>query len=253
MRKNEECSGIKPAPVRSPTTAIIPEGKKEDFLSLLDYFELTSFFYPSSPPPVVNTLSVVAKTSPPVGKSSSLDISNIIVVQTKTTKGHRVIVVKSENNIKFSRKGSECGHHFVACAPSLDCFGEGSFWKVTIDSIPSNCFFLGIIGNLRTNKNSYGNSTCYGWSSNSRVRKGPSSHHGKSGWTKFVRGECLYFHLKEKKLTMFSVQKKRVFTIDIATTFDAYIHFGFKGADRQWTFEPLEQAEYEAVTMTAQS
>ena len=50
MRKIEQGSTTlkkSPKPVLCPPR--IPEGKKEEFMSLLDHFELTDFFYPSSP------------------------------------------------------------------------------------------------------------------------------------------------------------------------------------------------------------
>ena len=128
MRKIEQGSTTlkksKSKPVmRSPR---IPEGKKEDFMSLLDHFELTEFFYPSPLPDV--------KASPPsVVKSSSLDIAKINVFQSN---GSLVDVVKSENNIKCSYNGSN-RYNFVACTPSLDSSGEGSFCKVTINSLPT--------------------------------------------------------------------------------------------------------------------
>lgn len=186
--------------VRSPR---IPEGKKEDFMSLLDHFELTEFFYPSP-------LSDV-KVSPPVTKPSSLDITKIEVVQPDDSS---VNVVKSENNIGISYNESNGDHNFVACTPSLDSSGEGSLWKVTIDSLPTdNWIYIGIIGDINADNNSFRDSTSYGWAGNSQVYKGGSNQSGASGWTSFVEGECLYFHLKENKLTMFSVQKKRAFVL----------------------------------------
>ena len=129
---------------------------------------------------------------------------------------------------------------------------------MTINSLPTGkSIYLGIIGNLDAGRHSYNDSTSYGWMDNSLVWKGGSKESGASGWTKFVKGECLYFHLKENKLTMFSVQKKQTFAIDIdidvATTFDAYIHFNFIGTGTKLTLEPLDQADYQAATMISSS
>lgn len=54
----------------------------------------------------------------------------------------------------------------------------------------------------------------------------------------------LYFHLKSKKLTMFSVQKKRKFVMVIATTVPSYyIHFNFLTVHTKLTLEQLRENE----------
>ena len=122
---------------------------------------------------------------------------------------------------------------------------------MTINSIPiRGWIYLGIIGNLKADNNSYSDFTSYGWAGNSQVYKGGSNKSEASGWMGFVEGEYLYFHLKENKLTMFSVQKKRAFVIDIMTTFDAYIHFDTPFSGTEWTLESLNQADYEVTTTT---
>ncbi|OEU08100.1 hypothetical protein FRACYDRAFT_221053 [Fragilariopsis cylindrus CCMP1102] len=200
-KKTEDLSN----PMESPT---IPDGKEKEFEILLHYFGLSDFFYPPS-------------------VLLPLDIANIEVVQSH---GSVVDVTKSVNKIQFTNAASrERAHWFVACKPSLDVSEEGSFWKVTIDVLPDNRWiYLGIIGNIGASNFSYSDSTSYGWGCNGHVDDGGLIRSGDSGWTGFTEGECLYFHLKSNKLTMFSVDKNRKFVIGgIATTAICkyYIHF----------------------------
>ena len=194
-------------PVQSPPK--VREEKKEDFISLLDYYGLSDFFYP---PPVL----------------LPLDIANIEVFQPY---GSVVDVTKSVDKIQFNKASRETGHWFVACKPSLDVSKEGSFWKVTIDVLPNNHrISLGIIGNIGASNFSFSDSPIYGWGCNGVVYGG-SDRSEDSGWTGFTEGECLYFHLKSNKLTMFSFDKNRKFVIGgIAATAirEYYIHFNFQ-------------------------
>jgi hypothetical protein len=211
-------------PVKSPK---IPDGKKDKFESLLHYFGLTDFFYPTP-------------------DFLPFDISNIEVVQPH---GSLVNVTKSENKIQFT-KVNGIGHYFVACKQSLNASSEeGSFWKVTIDVLPNNQWvYLGIIGNLAASNSSCSNSTSYGWACSARTFHGGLHRNGDSGWTQFTQGECLYFQLKTNKLTMFSVQKNLKFVIDIATTCPAYyIHFDFHAVITKLTLEPLCDDERERL------
>eukprot|EP00751_Fragilariopsis_kerguelensis_P045658 CAMPEP_0170984710 /NCGR_PEP_ID=MMETSP0736-20130129/5027_1 /TAXON_ID=186038 /ORGANISM="Fragilariopsis kerguelensis, Strain L26-C5" /LENGTH=290 /DNA_ID=CAMNT_0011408463 /DNA_START=1 /DNA_END=873 /DNA_ORIENTATION=+ len=207
-------------PVPSPE---IPDKKKNQFNTLLHYFGLTDFFYPPS-------IFV------------PLDINNIEVVQLRSA----VNVTKSENKIQFSKEYNEYNDgrfNFLACKPPLDSSGEGSFWKVTFDTM-NGWVLLGIIGNLGASHMSYADSTSYGWAGSSQVYHGGTDRSGDDGWTSFAQGECLYFHLKANKLTMFSVQKNKKFTIDVATTVGAYyIHFNTHYIGTKWTLEPLSEEE----------
>ena len=168
----------------------IPKGKEEAFEVLLNYYGLTDFFYPPS-------------------VSYSLDINNIDVVQPND--GSNTTVTKSEGMIQFSKNID--GYNFVACKPTLDSSGEGSFWKVTIDALPRDWIFLGISGNPKAISVSMKGLTSYGWAGDSQVYQGGTTRNADSGWTDFTQGECLHFHLKEDKLTMFSVQKNQKFTM----------------------------------------
>ena len=96
---------------------------------------------------------------------STLDIAEIDVVQPQ---GSSVVVTKSEKKIQFSYDVSiGTRFFFVACKPSLNSSGEGSFWKVTIDTLPrNNRLFLGINGNLNvSSKNT-------GWEEKSALNNG---------------------------------------------------------------------------------
>jgi hypothetical protein len=122
---------------------------------------------------------------------------------------------------------------------------DGSFWKVTIDVLPEyQWFFLGIIGNLGASNSSYKELTSYGWCSDSGIYHGGSSGTGEYGWAEFTQGECLHFHLKSNKLTMFSIQKNKKFVIDIAIPLhEYYIHFNVYNFGIKLTLEPLGEDE----------
>jgi hypothetical protein len=218
MKKIEDLSKL----VRSPTVRI---EKRNDFGYLVRYFGLAEFF------------------------SLSLDIAKIDVVQPN---GSSIDVTKSENKIHFNKvNGGDDLYggndfYFVACKPSLDISsGEGSFWKVTIDVLPEyQWFFLGIIGNLGASNSSYKELTSYGWCSDSGIYHGGSSGTGEYGWAEFTQGECLHFHLKSNKLTMFSIQKNKKFVIDIAIPLhEYYIHFNVYNFGIKLTLEPLGEDE----------
>ncbi|OEU14461.1 hypothetical protein FRACYDRAFT_241006 [Fragilariopsis cylindrus CCMP1102] len=164
--------------------------------------------------------------------------------------GSSVTVTRDDNKIQFSKVN---GEHFVACKPSLNASSdEGSFWKVTIDEMPEDHIkqwvFLGIIGSLGASYNSRVDPTSYGWSGKPQVWHEGSIRDGDSGWTRFTRGECLHFHLKSNKLTMFSVQKNKKFVIDIDTTVPAYYsHFNILYVGTKVTLEPLGEDECERI------
>lgn len=175
---------------------------------------MSDFFYPSLP-------SVF----------HPLDIDSIAVIQPH---GSEVTVTKSKNKIQFSRNTNDhdC---FVACKPTLDPSGDGSFWKVTLDTLGSNGWLvLGFIGNLEaSNGGSYEDPTSYGWANDADVYHGGTEISGDNGWNGFIQGECLYFHLNATKLTMYSVKENKKFTMDVATA-AYYIHFhAYTGSN--WT------------------
>lgn len=231
MKKIEDIS-MPPGPLPK-----IPEGKTHEFNTILQYFGLTEFFYP--PDIYISPIFL------------PLDINNITVIQSDNSTSV-VNVTKSENNVQFSKIGRKKGQHFVACKPSLNSSAEGTFWKVTIDALISTAFngwiYLGIIGNLNPSIMSYSDSTSHGWAGSSQVYHQGANRNGDSGWTNFTKGECLYFCLKSNKLTMFSVEKNKKFTMDIAATVAAYyIHFNIFGIGTKLTLEPLSIEEREQL------
>jgi hypothetical protein len=201
----------------------LPASKKENFDSILDHYGLTEFFYP-------NALFL------------PFSISKIDVVQPH---GSLITVSKSDDKIQLTRV-NEKSFQFVAFRPSLNPSEEGSFWKVTIDALPegNKWLFLGIIGNLRASNDSHTDPTSYGQSSGCQVYHGGLKRKGESGWTTFTEGECLYFHLKSNKLTMFSVQKNRKFVNTVANPLrEYYIHFNLYAVGTKITLETLDKYE----------
>ena len=168
-----------------------------------------------------------------------MDIAEIDVVQPH---GTSVVVSKSETKIQFSKDAPVQDNYFVACKPSLNSSGEGSFWKVTIDTMPDHiCLFLGIIGNLNASSESFGDSTAYGWDTYSIWKNGIC---GNSHMIDFSQGECVHFHLKSNKLTMFCVKQNQKEVIDMVIISDAYyIHFSFYGVGTKISLEPLDEVE----------
>ena len=205
-------------PMESPT---IPDGKKKEFEILLRYFGLSDFFYPSC-----------------------LDIGKIEVVQPH---GSPVVVTKSESKIRFSYDASVDDDYFVTCKPSLNSSGEGSFWKFTIDTLtPAHWLFLGIIGDLNVSSSSVEDPTAYGWACDIAVKNGI---YEDSTIECLSQGDCIYFHLKSNKLTMFNAEKNLKTVIDIDTTVSDtyYINFSFNNPDTKISLEPLTEDECERM------
>ena len=217
MKKREDPS--KPAP---PPT--VPDDKKDNFVSLLNYYGLSDFFYP----PVF----------------LPFDIGKIEVVQPH---GSSVVVTRSESKIRFSYDASISSGYFATCKPSLNSSGEGSFWKVTIDTLTMNHWlFLGIIGNLNPFHVSSKDLTAYGWGGECAVKNGiyEASEIGV-----LSQGDCIYFHLKSNKLTMFNAEKNLKTVIDIDTTVSDtyYINFNFYSPNTEISLEPLTEDECERM------
>ena len=219
MKKREDPS--KPAP---PPT--VRDDKKDNFLSLLNYYGLTEFFYPSLQP-----------------SSLVLDIANIVVVRSVSSS---IDVFRSENKIQFSSDSDEYKYEHAISQPPLDSSGEGAFWKVTIDHIESNGWvFCGIIGNLNPTGFSHKDSTSYGVAPSGVCRGGLSYNRiHDCDWKGFVHGDCIYFKFKSNKLTMYNVRKGIKLEMDIPRTGNAYIHFNL-ALDTEVTLEPLDELEHE--------
>ena len=212
MKKREDPS--KPAP---PPT--VHNDKKDNFLSLLNYYGLTEFFYPSLQPLV-------------------FDIANIAVMHPDVSS---IDVVKSEDKIQFSQDSDAHEYEHVVCIPSLDSSGEGAFWKVTIDQMDDGWLFLGIVGNLNFEADATSDSTAYGMDSTDVWRGGGSDSDGD--WTGFGQGDCVYFKFKSNKLTVYNVRKDRKFEICTCSTGNAYILFDL-GCGTKVTLEPLDEEKH---------
>jgi hypothetical protein len=111
--------------------------------------------------------------------------------------------------------------------------------------LPHFWVYLGITGNLGASDKSYVDSTSYGWAGPNQVWTGGSNRSENSGWIGFTEGECLYFHLKSNKLTMFSIHKNQKFVIGTATTAirEYYIHFNFYAVGTKISLELLGEDE----------
>ena len=212
MKKREDPS--KPAP---PPT--VHNDTKDNFLSLLNYYGLTEFFYPSLQPLV-------------------FDIANIAVMHPDVSS---IDVVKSEDKIQFSQDSDAHEYEHVVCIPSLDSSGEGAFWKVTIDQMDDGWLFLGIVGNLNFEADATSDSTAYGMDSTDVWRGGGSDSDGD--WTGFGQGDCVYFKFKSNKLTVYNVRKDKKFEICTCSTGNAYILFDL-GCGTKVTLEPLDEEKH---------
>lgn len=200
----------------------VPEGKKKEWNCMLRYFGLSSFFYPA-------------------GIGFWGNCSDVELVQpgglevTKTR--------KTDQSLQLTFNGR--GHHFAACQPALDAATRPCWWKITIDTLPNNCWiYVGIIGNLNADsKTSYSDPTSYGYACSDQTYQGGRNRPGYSNWTAFVEGECLYFQFNDNKLDMYSVQKSQVYTFDDIPDGEKYVHFNFYDSGTKVTLAPLSVAE----------
>ena len=230
----------------------IPDDRKEEFEMILHHYGLFDLFYPrlsllsiggSNSDKSTTTDGIEAQTEIP-SVTNTIDVASIDTVE-KPTGTSVVDVTKSEHKIELTHRGSEDGHHFVACTSPLDGSGDGSFWKVTVNKITNSngWVLLGIVGNLNVTSNSYSDAASYAWAGGNTVWISGSNRRGHSGWTHFTTGECLYFHFKSNKLTMYSVQKNQKYTMDVATPSKDdgvyYMHFNLYSPDTKITLEPL--------------
>jgi len=202
------------------TYPMIPEDKKEDFLSLLNYFGLTCFFF-----------------------GVPFDVSEAEVVQPHTT---LVATSKTENKLHLTLSGNST-HHFLYIKKPLNLASGTASWKVTVDLLPgSGWIYMGVIQNLSALQTSYDDSTSYGWACDNQCYiKGQDQ---STGWTGFTQGECLYFHIKARKLTMHSVQKNLTFFINIENdTTPTYMHFNMHTSTSKVTVESLSNDELSIV------
>jgi BTB/POZ domain len=207
-------------PVDPPTP---PDEKRQEWACLLKYFGLTAF-----------------STNP----FSPLDISKLIIVQPQ---GSCVSTQRAGQGLHLCSHSCQ-RNYFVACTPRL-VPGTQSSWKVTINKLP-NCgwLYLGLIGKTNSVKDSFSDSTSYGWASRSQVWVAGCHKPEAGGWTDFTEGECLLFGLANNKLTMFSVTKAQRFVIDEVPDGEKFIHFNFHQNGTTLMLEPLDATEYAKLT-----
>merc|ERR1712238_417617 len=222
--------------------AVVAEANKVCSAKLLD--ASSSPTPGTAPPDTAAAPTFFDEDAAAADATTTVGLLNTTAIEVVTPQGTDVVVTRSEQQIQFL-KIRRNGNYFVACKPSLDSLGEGSFWKVTNDKANEGGIFLGIIGNLEIqNNHSRGDPTSNGWAYDSVIVGGDAIQQD-SGWTGFSRGECLYFHFGANKLTMFSVQKNRKFTIDITTPDDAYyMHFVLYLSGDKLKLEPLHGDEH---------
>ena len=176
----------------------VPTHKTDDFERLVQYFGLVEFFK---------------------GPPSTMIFSKSNFVQ-RDGKASVTMTKQPNNTVKLVYDNPpEDGHYVVACNIELDPSGEGCFWKVNIGTNFNHYLFLGINKKLNVRNSSPGITKDYfGWGTRNRVYTNGTMHKTEysdlDGWTSFVDGECLYFHFKLDKLSMYSVQKKKTFVID---------------------------------------
>lgn len=204
-------------PVKPPQ---IPTAKKAEFLHLLQYFGLHSYFFPKG-----ETIVLV-------------DCSSIEVVQP-----HGMAIrehARSERELELRCDASN--HYFAFCKPSLPCGSIPCCWKVTINYLQNfGWLFLGIIGNQNATSDSYSDTTCYGWAGHSQAFR-DGNEISPSDWYGFSSGECLLFRYCENTLSMFSVAKNKLFRLEGIDLPEAYIHFNFH-APTKLTLSSMSEAE----------
>ena len=205
-----------------------PLHKKKSFERMLQYFGLIDYFNPSP---------------------ASMTFSNTNFAQF-CGRDSVTVTENEDKTVKLVYKVVKDAHYGVACTNELDPSGEGCFWKINFDSLPSSAgFFLGILGNLNLKCYIPNDATSFGWNAAYEViRKGKSAR--KEGWTGFVDGECLYFHFKSNKLSMHSIRTNQTFIIDDidTSTTKHYFHINCVYNNTIVTLGPLDAEERKVFT-----
>ena len=216
-------------PVTGP---IIPHDKTKSFQRLIQYFGLTEFLYPSS----LHCFIFFKKNNFVEHNGESF----VTVTEDET------------NKIKLLYSGESDGHpHWGAFSTELDPSGDGVFWKVKIEKLPTTKWiFFGITGNLDLPDSFSDDNQAYGWGGDFKYVKGNKSR-PCNGWTHFVEGESLYFSFKSNQLRIHRVQSNKASVIDIDdvdtnTTTKLYFLIGFHSRGTTVTLESLN-AEDRAI------
>ena len=214
----------------------VPTQKENDFRRLLQYFGLTEFF-------------------------TSMTFSQKFFVQSGD--GNSVTMLEKEKNrIQLIYNNPEDFNIYgLSCTNELDPSGDGSFWKVQINTISSDDYydlFLGITQNLNLQQTDLlVEETLYGWSHCgkwTRVRGEVSRNNRLGEESRYEKGECLYFRFKSRTLSMYSIRKGESFDIDdigdsiipsnpSLPTSKFYIHFIFGESGTAVTLGPMNAKE----------
>ena len=246
----------------------VPEGKKEEFDFLLHHFGLTSFFYPNGKEnPNSNSESGSDEAGKSINDNNStsavvdsyiIDFSKIEVVQPgggllieidrKTNKD------KEKNNsiLSLTYNGDKTTY-FVACTPSLfsPCQKQHSCsWKVTLDTLPTDAYlFMGVIGNLQADGESYYDPETYGWATDGRYVGGTWCEEEGPPLLYIAEAESYYFHLirhgSRSKLTMLNTNVEQVVSMNFDSMDEVYIHFNFYDQSTKISLEALSDSEYD--------
>merc|ERR1711865_442873 len=103
------------------------------------------------------------------------------------------------NRIKLMHNSEDINFHGLSCTNELDPSGEGSFWKVQMDTIPPNTIVcditLGITQNLNLQRTDLlSDKTFYGWADcgiYTSVRGQLSNMHRLGEMDRYKQGDCL--------------------------------------------------------------
>ena len=208
----------------------VPSKKQDEFCFLLKYFGLGSFF---------SSKGCIFE---------GMDYSDVQVIQPS---GSEVATacLKGGEELQLTYCGDRNGHYFVACKPLLPESGK-CWWKVYIDVLPNNHWiYLGIIGNLNANSNSYSDGSSYGWGGMKQVYKKGKDISEAGMWPGFVEGESLHFCFAgdENRFAMYSTTKGRLFEMADVQTSSMCIHLNFYDPTTKVTLSPLPATDRDAL------
>lgn len=198
----------------------VPKDRRKEWVCLLKYFGLDSFF------------GITEGITP--------WWSEVDVVQPH---GSDVSWNKVEDRLELVSPPL-VGFRFLACTPCLP-ESKGA-WKVTINELDQRGWlYLGVIGNTNADRQSYRDRSSFGWAfggfGGQVIVRG--THAPSPGFCGFFDGESLHFILEGGTLTMISLLKKTRFVIRQIPEGDMFIHFNFHAASTKITLEELRDDE----------
>ena len=226
----------------------VPAQEEDNFRRLLQYFGLTQFFTSRTFSPKFFVQSDDAsRTFSPKFFVQSDDGDSVTTLE------------KGKNRIKLIYKSEDHGiYNSISCTNELVPSGDGSFWKVQINTIPPDeniwDIALGISQNLK-----FSDKTFCGWSHCGEfgvVNEKVSRNHRllPREMDRYKQGDCFYFHFKSRTLSMYDVRRYKLFVInDIGDsnspsnpslpTSTFYIHSIFAGSGTAITLGPMNARE----------